>query len=349
MSFRRAFLLAAVGCACLFVRAAPAGAQALMQALPPTDVPARVRPNPVAGASGPIADFRPHGIPSYFDAASYETSGDPYDGRTVDVGVQLRPPAHSREPWTWQMLPDGLLYRAYLAGGRESRFASQWMHERDKGWLWDIALGGRVGMLRYGTPDPIWPEGYQLDIEGAAFPRLTLGSVRDLTSVDFRFGLPLTFRRGPVETKFAYYHLSSHIGDEYMVTHATFDRTNYSRDVLVAGLALRPHRDLRLYAEAGWAFYIDGGSQPWEFQFGIDYSPVQRWCVLGTPFFAAGARIREEVDFGGNMTAQTGLQWRGQSGQLFRVGLHYFNGKSDQYQFFREHEEQVGLGMWYDY
>jgi len=251
--------------------------------------------------------------------------------------------------WTWQAFPDGLIYKSYMAGGRESRFASQWIHERSRGWLWDITLGGRVGLLRFGTQNDVWPEGWQLDIEGAVFPRLALERHRDLVSADFRCGVPLTYRRGPWEGKLAYYHLSSHLGDEFLATFPTASRINYVRDAVVLGVALRPHADLRLYTEAGWAFFSDGGSRPWEFQFGVDYSPLENWCLFGTPFFAANGRLRQEVDYGGNLTVQTGLQWRGRTGQLFRFGFHYFNGKSDQYQFFQEHEEQIGVGMWYDY
>ena len=46
------------------------------------------------------------------------------------------------EPWTWQLLPEGLLYKGYLAGDRESRFASEFVHDKNLGPLWDIALGG---------------------------------------------------------------------------------------------------------------------------------------------------------------------------------------------------------------
>jgi hypothetical protein len=249
----------------------------------------------------------------------------------------------------WQLLPDGLMFPAYLAGGRESRFASQWVYERDKGWLWDVALGGRAAILRFGTSDQVLPEGFQLDIEGATFPRLNLEECRRLDSVDFRFGIPLTARRGHWEGKFAYYHLSSHLGDEFFLDEPEVVPINYIRDVLVLAVAVRPHTDLRFYVEAGWAFLTDGGSQPWEFQFGADYSPVEPSGLLGAPFFAINGRIREEIDFAGNLTVQVGVQWRGQTGKLFRTGLHYFNGKTDQYQFFREHEEQIGLGLWYDY
>ncbi len=272
----------------------------------------------------------------------------------IDMNVQAQqPPAYRPAPytecWTWQILPDGVLYPSYLAGGREPRFASQWVYERDYGWLWDVALGGRAGILRFGTDDDVYPQGWQLGIEGAAFPRLDLEHGRELMSADFRFGIPLTFRSGRWEGKFSYYHLSSHLGDEYMVRHQTLDRINFVRDALVLGAAFRIRPELRLYTEAGWAFYTDGGSQPWEFQFGIDYISLEPTDILGAPFFAINGRLREEVDFGGNMTVQTGWHWRGRSGHLLRLGMQYFNGKSDQYQFFTQHEEQIGVGLWYDY
>ncbi len=336
---RHGALLVAV--ACCFRLMAAGGAReaaAQMYALPPSTAVHADRP---VASPGPLG-FLPETAPA--DAWGHVIEGPP-----VDLAVAPGGATYFQRRWTWQVLPSGLLYPAYLAAGRESRFATHWFHQRDRGWLWDVALGGHVGILRYGTSDALPPEGYQIDVEGAAFPRLTLDEARNLVSADFRFGIPLTHRLGPWESKFAYYHLSSHLGDEYMVEHATWDRRNYVRDVLVLGLAWRPNPNWRLYGEAGWAFHINGGSEPWEFQFGVDFSPAQPWSALGTPFLAVNTRLREEVDFGGNFTVQTGLQWPGRAGQLFRVGLHYFNGKSDQYQFFREHEEQIGLGIWYDY
>src|SRR5690606_26754469 len=149
------------------------------------------------------------------------------------------------------------------------------------------------------------------DIEGAAFPRLDLEDNRDLISADFRFGMPLTFGYGRLQTKFAYYHLSSHLGDEYLEKNPTAVRINYSRDVFVLGASYDLTDSLRIYSEVGWAFYTSGGSEPWEAQFGIDYSSPYPTGFRGAPFFAVNGRIREEVDWGGNITAQVGWQWRG--------------------------------------
>jgi hypothetical protein len=251
--------------------------------------------------------------------------------------------------WRWQVVPAGLLYPSYLAGVREPRIGVQLFHEAKYGWLWDGSIGGRIGLLRYGTADPLWPEGWQLDAETGAFPRLSADEDGNLISADYRYGFGLTQRRGCWESKFAFYHLSSHLGDEYMLGHAGLDRINFSRFVLVLGGAFYPWDGVRVYGETGYGFYTDGGSEPWEFQFGVDYSPLSPSRPCGAPFFAVNGHLRQEVDFGGNLTLQTGWQWRGETGRLARVGLHYLNGQSDQYEFFREHEQQIGVGFWYDF
>jgi hypothetical protein len=67
------------------------------------------------------------------------------------------------------------------------------------------------------------------------------------------------------------------------------------------------------------------------------------------PFVAVNGHLREELNYSGNLVVQTGYQWRGETNHLFRAGLHYYTGKSDQYEFFRQYEDKVGLGLWYDF
>jgi hypothetical protein len=307
----------------LIVRGGRATANDLVQALPPS-----------TACEGPALLFDPGVLP-------------------LDVPPRKRiqpiPDVRFCNPWTWQILPEGLIYKSYLAGGREPRISGLWAGTDDGNSVWDITLGGRAGILRYGTQNLSWPEGWQLDVEGAAFPRLTLDSQRDLVAVDCRFGVPLTYRQGPWETKLAYYHLSSHLGDEYLLKHPAVQRINYARDAFVAGVGWRPHSDWRFYGEVGYAVYVSGGAEPWELQFGIEYSPARPATVWGAPFLAVNSRLRQEVDFGGSLAAETGWQWWGPSGHLFRFGFRYFNGMSDQYQFHNQFEEQFSLGLWYDF
>jgi len=248
----------------------------------------------------------------------------------------------------WQWLPDGLIYRSYLAGMKEPRFAAQWVDERNQGTFYDVTLGGRVGLVRYGTCDPLWPEGWQIDFEGAVFPRIESGSL-DVISTDFRYGTALTYGRGRYRMKLAFYHLSAHLADEFLLNNPGARRLNYLRDAIVWGHSFYPTDDLRLYAEAAYSFRVDGGAEPWEFQFGVDYSPAAPTGLWPVPFVAVNGHLREEVEFGGNVVVQVGMQWRGTSGNLFRIGMHYYNGKSDQYEFFDRFENKIGAGIWYDY
>lgn len=294
------------------------------------------RENAGAGATGADQTFA-EPPPLVFPWVT-ELGSPAFHGRWID------------DAWAWQLLPQGLVYRPYLAGVRESRFASVWNYERRRGWMWDIALGGHAGMLRYGNLAASRPEGFQVDVEGAGFPRLDLERDLDLVASDFRFGIPLTYGRGRYQTKLAYYHLSSHLGDEWMLRSADWTRINYTRNALVWGHSYYLTDNLRIYAEAAWSFDTDGGAEPWEFQFGVDYSPAEELGTLrGAPFVALNAHLREEVDFGGNFVVQTGWQWRGTSGSLFRMGLQYFAGKSEQYEFFEQYEDKIGLGLWYDF
>src|SRR5262245_33243825 len=43
----------------------------------------------------------------------------------------------AEEPWLWQVLPQGLIYKSYLAGAKESRLSSQHINVPGDGWLWD--------------------------------------------------------------------------------------------------------------------------------------------------------------------------------------------------------------------
>lgn len=251
--------------------------------------------------------------------------------------------------WSWQWFPRGRIYPAYLADLRESRMGIELFSQRSEGWLMQATIGARVGIARFGTDELARPEGYQFDLEAASFPRVALGSPNEYVGSDFRVGMPVGFRRGPIETKLGYYHYCSHLGDSYIENHPGILRRSYIRDALVLALGFRPREALRLYVEADYAFYVCGNSEPWQFQFGGEWSTLHPTGVRGAPFLAVHGQIRQDVDFGGNFTVQTGWQWRGRSGELFRAGFHYFNGQSDQGQFYDRFEEHIGFGLWYDF
>jgi hypothetical protein len=258
-------------------------------------------------------------------------------------------PPTSPEFWQWRVLPDGVIWQSYWAGVHEPRLAFMPFQNDNGVNLADVSLGGRGSLLRYGTDGPGRPQGLELQVEGAAFPRLNLDEHWDLEAVDFRGGFPLVYGREKWQTKFAYYHLSSHMGDEFAIREdALGQRINYSRDSLVLAFSYFPLPAWRWYAEAAWAFRYDVTS-PWEFQFGVDVAEPGPTGPWGTPFIALNGHIHQDVDYGGNVVAQLGWLWRGNTTHTLRAGFHYFNGKSNQFEFYQNFEQQVGGGLWYDF
>ncbi len=254
------------------------------------------------------------------------------------------------EPWTWQFLPRGVIFRSFLAGPKESRLGVSWVYRNDTNeWLMDGTIGGKIGLWRYGTRGSKDVEGFQLDFESAALLRMNWTQELDMDGTDFRFGVPLTYQKGRWEWRFGFYHLSSHTGDEFLVRNNTLVRENYIRDSLLFSLGYFVTPDLRIYGEIDGAFHERAGADAWHFQFGFDYSPVV--CGGGgAPFLAVNALLREEVNYGGGLNVHAGWQWRpSEYDHLLRLGVRYYNGESSQYSFFDDSEQLIGFGLWYDY
>jgi hypothetical protein len=121
------------------------------------------------------------------------------------------------------------------------------------------------------------------------------------------------------------------------------------RDALILGASWYPVDYIRLYAEGAYAFNATGGAEPWELQFGAEFARAGVTGPGGTPFLAFNSHLREEHNFGGDFTIESGWLWRNQSGHTLRVGAFYFNGKSSQYQFYDDSQQQTGGGIWYDF
>ncbi len=255
------------------------------------------------------------------------------------------------QTWTPQLLPQGLMYPSYLAGRKEPRLQSVITYDDNYGSIWDITLGGRAPIFRYGTTEVVRPEGWELELEGAALLRLDCERDRNLAATDYRAGVPLVYGTKRWQFKTGYYHVSSHLGDNYLMDDFR-PRVHYSRDSVLFGFAFTPTDAVRMYAEADLAFHTGETTEPLEFQFGFEYSPqfnpnMSNWAAL--PFLATHAHLYEERDFGGYFTAQLGLQWRSATNALMRVGFEYFNGGDDLYQFHHNHQCKYGFGFWYDF
>ncbi|MBI1246484.1 DUF1207 domain-containing protein [bacterium] len=271
---------------------------------------------------------------------------DPIYERPVPLEVE------NDEPYHWTLLPKGMVYKSYLAGAQESRLSAKIIKITQDNIMFDGNMGGRFGVLRYGRDSSFLSDGIQWDVEGSAHVRLDIPEDVDVRSVDFRAGTQLTWSWASDprhRSRFGYYHLSAHLGDEFLLKNPTYNRLNYAHDLLIYGHSFYFTKKFRVYGEVGWAFY-NLVADPWEFQFGAEWAPNERTTMWGEPFLAVGCHLRQEVNFGGSFIVQTGWAWVGDiPGRTLRVGFHYHNGDSTQNSFYNIWEQQIGFGIWYDF
>jgi len=250
----------------------------------------------------------------------------------------------------WQLLPNDVMYPSYLAGEREPRFQAVWLRGADGIWKWETALGGRMALLRHGTVDTVRPEGWELQLEGAALARVQVFEPSaPLDATDYRVGFVSVWREGPVAVKAGYYHLSSHAGDEFLIANPNYERINYVRDSAILGTFIDVTDKIQVYGEIGYAG-VDGGAKPLEFQYGIQMSPQGPTGLHGKPFAAINGHTREDSGWITSVNITAGWQWRGnRSNHLWRLGMQYYNGPSMQWEFVGRRESIGGGGIWYDF
>lgn len=258
-------------------------------------------------------------------------------------------PGAEKPPWEWHLLPGDTMFRSFIAGTHQPRMAGEVVSDDDQGLLLDTTLGSRVSLFRKGTLGP-HPEGWEVQVYGAAFTRLATDRQSDVEAIDYGFGVPLVYRWGPTAYRFGYDHISSHLGDEFLIRNPGFERINYVRDGFAFAVIQDVTEDVNVYGEANYAFHNSGGSEPWHFQLGAQYQPPVVPGRRGAPVAAVNTLLRQEFGYEGNFCVVAGWQWQGARTQdLLRLALTCYTGRSRQFSYFDQYETLFGAGLYYDF
>lgn len=124
-----------------------------------------------------------------------------------------------------ELFPAGHLTRPLIANPREPGFRLSLVHATSPGdlnALMGIAeQGGTFGIARWSLGRG--ETAVQLDVTGSVSAQFDLGTVHwDLLNSDYTFGFPVTIRRGATAARIRIYHLSSHLGDEFVRRDSTW-------------------------------------------------------------------------------------------------------------------------------
>ena len=257
-------------------------------------------------------------------------------------------------------LPNSLLWEPPFAIKREPRMQAlaTSLDSPQKSWTLDTSVGTTVGFWRF---EPAGRDAaYQVDVFGVVHSRMTPD---DLLVADYRFGVPLTARRGPWQFKLAYEHVSSHLQDDLIRTQPATLLGEFVRDEVVLGVGRWFANRVRVYGQAAYAFDMDypfdkfnpqqasDDDFRWRFDVGFEWFCPEPTGWKGTPFVAVNLESRGDSDFDTGVTAQAGWLWRNPYQRLanIRLFVEYTNSQSPYGQFFRNKEDFYGVGLSCDY
>ncbi len=222
----------------------------------------------------------------------------------------------------------------------------------------DRVMGKKAGAVSLGDVFPLfrwidvfpWHGDLQFDIESGIWsvfnfdPHPDIAGGTELVNTDFYVGLPFTYAVNKWSWRFRVYHISSHLGDEFMVNHPGFDRKNPSFEAFDAYMSYQAYGWWRLYVGPGVILHSDK-SFPMKYWY-VEYGTEMRFWgtkmyyhrLYGTFFTGAHFRTwqRLKADFDG--TFVFGYEWSKLQGvgRKIRLFAQYHKGFSLEGQFFRD-------------
>lgn len=214
----------------------------------------------------------------------------------------------------------------------------------------DNVIGNKVGVAMFGDDfiffrwlDVLrWHGDADIGIEAGIFSVFDLDHPQAcMVNTDYYVSLLLTYAIDRWSWRFRLWHLSSHLGDEFLLANPGYHRCNVSDNGIDLFVSLQVNPALRLYLGIGDIIWEDQEfyTQPLYIEWGTeirlfgcrDY--FNRLYVQ--PFLAMHFRSWEENNFNVDQTYTCGIEWSKLRyvGRKFRIFGEYHNGYCDEGQF----------------
>lgn len=230
----------------------------------------------------------------------------------------------------------------------------------------DDVIGKHVGAASFGgdfifvrLKDVLWWHGdMDFGIQAGIFSVFDLDHVDEaMVNTDFFVSLLITYAFDRWSSRFRVWHLSSHIGDEFLLAHPDFDRRNLSDEGIDLFISYQWGYAVRLYAGMGYIVARDHSfpEQPLYLEWGSEirvFGGRECWsCLYVQPFLAMHFRAWEEHDFDIDQTYALGVEWSKIQavGQKLRLFIEYHNGFSKEGQFVKERADYVAIKVNYGF
>jgi hypothetical protein len=230
----------------------------------------------------------------------------------------------------------------------------------------DTVIGKHVGAVSFGDEfiilrllDILWWHGdMDLGIEAGIFSVFDLDHIEScMVNTDFFVAALVSYALDRWSFRFRWWHMSSHLGDEFLLTHPGFPRRNLSDEGVDLFASYQLGQAVRVYGGIGDIYSRDEEfpEHPLYFEWGAEIRVFggRDWFdkLYVQPFLAMHFRSWEEHDFDLDQTYALGVEWSKIQGigRKFRIFLEYHNGFCKEGQFARERSDYFAIKVTYGF
>lgn len=235
------------------------------------------------------------------------------------------------------------LFRPLLADPKEPGYTLRLTSPNGSHSVTEIGIGDALGIYRSRLGGWDW----QWGIGGGVVGRFNTSVASNWFEVaDFTFAVPFDFRRGVHSLRLAYWHVSSHLGDDYIRLHPAASISKHFTDDTLLLYSYTPSPSLRFYAGGARAFKILPSLAKFRAQAGFEAYGPALWTRGGQPVFGVDLQALERGDWKASGNVVLGLRLPG-SNRLGAVSflLGYYHGPLYYQYRFREVETHWTFGL----
>ncbi|ANH78283.1 DUF1207 domain-containing protein [Candidatus Chlamydia sanziniae] len=225
-------------------------------------------------------------------------------------------------------------------------------------------IGNRVGSAIFGGDFILlrlfdisqWHGDLDIGIQGGVFSVFDLDHPEScMVNSDFFVSWIFGFVVDTWSFRLRLWHLSSHLGDEFILAHPNFPRFNLSDEGIDLFVSFRYRSHIRLYGGCGYIVNRDLSfpERPFYCEWGGEIRPfgLREGNLHAQPIFAMHFRCWEEHHFGLDQTYILGMEWAKfqDVGRKIRAFLEYHQGFSKEGQFLHEPCNYYGFRLTYGF
>ena len=255
-----------------------------------------------------------------------------------------------------------VLFAPFVSAPREVRYSAAFRYG-------DKVIGRYVASVAMGDEFPIfrwkdvfrWCGDLQVGITGGIWAVFNFEGVThndelsELVNTDYYLGIPFSYAFDRWSFRLRIYHISSHLGDEYLVNHPekVASRKNPSFEAIDFFGSYQVSKNIRLYLGPGVVIHSDDSfkMKTLYVEYGAEFRFMGRNLdyhrLYGTPFIAAHFENWQVRHWGIDATVMIGYEWSKLQGigRKMRVYIDGHKGFSVEGQFFKRHTQYAEFGL----